>query len=229
MPRSASTWSFNVVRRLMAHLESGRGVHAGYNEDVGEFLASVPAGVTHAVVKCHGLHAAGRALARAGDAKVVFTWRDPADAVASCMRMYGCDFRTALDRVTPAMEVHRFHRQTGTALILEYDRIVHAGAEMVERVRRYLGLEDRPGVAHVVAEELSLDRMRERSRSLPEAAVLVARSGVPHDPTTLLHPGHVIDGSSGYGRRLLTARQLRELAAAARRIGGDALEGPGEV
>ena len=88
MPRSASTWSYNVAMALLRK----DGVYGGYDENLYRFLCGLPASCVHAVLKCHSLDAAGLALAQLQAAKVIYTWRDLADATASYITMFDVDF-----------------------------------------------------------------------------------------------------------------------------------------
>jgi hypothetical protein len=211
MPRSASTWSFNVVLALLRNLQPDREVYADYEERIGHFLERVPATAAHAVVKCHQLDPRGREMAHAGAARVIYTWRDPVDAVASCMRMFDHDFDTALDAVRPSLELLSFHRRHGTALILHYESITAAEVDAVKRIATYLGLDEHSQAVHEVRRETCIDRMKQRSESLPDEAELIALTGFPHDPRTLLHPNHIRHGGSGYGYALLTAQQVERV------------------
>jgi hypothetical protein len=96
MPRSGSTWSFNVVLHLLCRAEPGCVLHSGYEESLPRFLEWTPPSATGAVLKCHDLDPLARALVQMGAALVIYTWREPADAVASCMRMFGQHFDAAL-------------------------------------------------------------------------------------------------------------------------------------
>jgi len=98
MPRSASTWSYNVALGLLRRSASGE-VHGGYDDNLPRFLGSLPASAAHAVVKSHSLDSAGRSLVQLGVAKVIYTWRNLADAVASFMTMFGADFDHAIAAV----------------------------------------------------------------------------------------------------------------------------------
>lgn len=203
MPRSASTWSFNVCVELLRRLRPGEDIHAGFADELSEFLASAPDS-DHVVVKCHGLDDGGRALLRDGRAQAIYTHRDPADAVASAMQMFDTPFPDALAAIEASLVLHREHRRAGTALILAYDDIVGAPIDAVGAIAAYLGLDAAPELLDAVAAATSLDRARELSSNLRSHS---------YDRTTLLHPGHVRDGSSGYGRAKLTPEQLTELEA----------------
>lgn len=219
MPRSASTWSFNVATALLHRSQPLCEVHGGYDENTARFLESIPSTATHAVVKCHELDVHGSALAQSGVGKVIYTWRDPADATVSAMRMFGYDFERSLAVIDSSLELYSFHRRWGGALILDYERIVSASIESVGRIAAFLGLDDRPDTVRAVAEQTSLESVKKNAESLTDDAPLVRHSGLEYDPDTLLHPGHIRDGGMGYGRKVLTAEQLERVDALLRERG----------
>jgi hypothetical protein len=217
MPRSASTWSFNVATALLRRSQPLCEVHGGYDENIARFLESISSTATHAVVKCHELDVHGSALAQSGVGKVIYTWRDPADVVVSCMRMFGYDFARSLAAVDSSLELYRFHRQWKSALIIDYERIVSAAVESVRRIATFLELDYDGHTIEAVAEQTSLERARKNAESLIDDARLVRNSGFEYDPETLLHPGHIRDGGMGYGRKSLSAEQAAQINALLRK------------
>jgi hypothetical protein len=210
VPRSASTWAFNVALGLLRGSYPSSEVRHGYDESVIDFLAAVPPTADHAVMKCHNLDAPGKTLVRLGAVKTVYTWRDPADAAVSCMRKLDCDFERAVSLIEPSLSLHRLHRQWGTALILGYDEIMVGPFDAIVRISQYLGLEHNPTVLEAVASENAFERVREKVGRLDRDDDRLTGAGeVAYDPATLYHPGHIRDGSSGYGRRFLSADEIR--------------------
>jgi hypothetical protein len=214
VPRSASTWAFNVALGLLRGSYPSTELGHGYDESVVDFLAALPPRAGHAVMKCHNLDAPGKALVRLGTVKTIYTWRDPADAAVSCMRKLDCDFERAVSLIEPSLSLHRLHREWGTALILSYDEIMTGSFEAIVHISQYLGLEHDPAVLDAVAAETSFERVREKVGQLDNDHDRLTRSGeVSYDPETLYHPGHISDGSSGYGRRILSADEIRRCDA----------------
>jgi hypothetical protein len=223
MPRSASTWSFNVAMELLRHcVDHDDALHGDYDENIARFLSQAPRLVEHVVVKCHSLDALGRILARSGKAKVVYTRRDVADAVVSSMRMWRQDFEQALAPIEASLELFALHRESGRALLLNYDDIVGSPLRSVQRVAEYLEVAVEPRVVYEVAEATSLERMREKAAQLTRPGShdrLVLVNDVMHDRESLLHPAHIRDGRSGYGRELLSAEQVARLVSLLARYG----------
>ena len=84
MPRSGSTFSFNVAREIL----SARGsVYQEPREDVVEAV-SRSGGTDHMLVKGHNLDAVSLALARAGGMRIIMTVHRVEDAMASWLEMF---------------------------------------------------------------------------------------------------------------------------------------------
>lgn len=217
MPRSASTWSFNVVTALLR--AGGGSIYGAYNEDVAQFLASAEPSARHLVLKCHSLDSVGRALAASGAAKVLYTWRRLSDTVASFMRMFSVDFDHALAVTRDSLQLYEFHRRSGNAVILSYEEIIAAPADAVRRIDRYLGLDSGAETVETVRTVNTLDRMRDRADALERRenqARLIQLERTAYDPETLLNIKHIRDGGIGYGAQVLSADQLTQIKAAAR-------------
>jgi hypothetical protein len=211
MPRSASTWSYNVAISLLRH--TVQEVCGGYDENLHRFLCGLPASCVHAVLKCHSLDDAGLRLAQLQAAKVVYTWRDLADATASFMTMFDVDFEDSISVMPSSLDLLLRHRSNG-ALILSYEAITQQPTESVAAVASYLNVAARQELITEIADANSLDRMREKVKqisSLDYGGRLIRHQRTSYDPETLLNLHHIRDGSTGYGAGPLSQVQLRRL------------------
>lgn len=213
MIRSASTWSYNVVLKLM-RVAVAETVYGDYNENIAQFLESSPADAPYLVLKCHMLDPIGRGMVESGQAKVVYTCRDLADAAVSFMRMFDYGFEHTLLALRGALELYQFHRKHGTALILGYREITEQPLASVGRIAGYLGIEAPRETLERVTEATSFEKARERVEQL-KAGVdedkLVRFDRFVHDRETLLNLDHIRDGRSGYGRSALTEEQQNRI------------------
>ncbi len=211
MPRSASTWSYNVVMALLR--TTGEEIHGGYDENLHRFLRTLPPSCLHACVKLHSLDGAGIGLAQLHAAKVVYTWRNLADAIASYMTMFGFDFEQTLSLMSSSLDLYQRHRRNG-ALILGYEAVVQRAAESVAAVAAYLGVPASAAQIAAIAEANSFDKTREKVKeigSLDYGERLVRHEGTAYDPDTLLNFEHIRDGGTGYGASRLNQTQLRRV------------------
>jgi Sulfotransferase domain len=212
MPRSASTWSFNVALELLRRTGAGS-VHGDYDENAARFLKSAPP-VSHLILKSHLTDPVAVTLAQVGAASVIYTWRNVADAVVSFMRMFEVEFDRAYAVIAESLDLYRRHRRSGSALILSYRDITDDHLNSVRRVADFLRLDASAAVIAEVDRLTALENVRRKVQevgSLENGHRLLRRDKTPYDPETLLNVNHILDGGTGYGRKALNASQLRQL------------------
>lgn len=216
MQRSGSTWSFNIVVGLLERCRPNEEIYAAYNEEVADFLASVPHTARHTVLKCHLLDPIGRALARSGQAKAIYTWRNLPDAVASFLAMFGGDFEHAFLVITASLVVYRFHARGRNALMIGYDDLIGSPRETIARIASHIGLDATPEIIADLAHEQSIEEVLKRVEQIgsqPANAHLIRHEPTTFDPGATLHRHHILHGGSGYGAERLTKKQLDRLEA----------------
>jgi hypothetical protein len=132
MPRSGSTFSFNVVRELLAQ----RGTI--YQE---VSLSAVPVversgDASHVLFKAHSTDDVTLRLIELGAVKAVCTVRRPEDAIASWMEAFG--FR--LDESIASMQewLKMFERLRNHALVVRYEQIDRHPWRAALRIARYV-------------------------------------------------------------------------------------------
>src|SRR6266581_2236852 len=123
MIRGGSTWSFNVVLKLLRSCDPNRKAFGIYSENPAVLAAAVKPRFSHLVVKSHALDRSTYELCRTGAVKTIYTWRDPHDVVVSCSRMFGFSVEHWIGPLQDALRVWSFHRATNSALIVSYDTI----------------------------------------------------------------------------------------------------------
>jgi hypothetical protein len=162
MQRSGSTWSFNVAKGLLAHCFPEDEIYSGYEEDIAGFMASVPHAAKHVVLKSHLLDPVGKALARSGMAKMIYTWRPLPDAAASFLSMFGGDFEHVFLVITNSLVVYRFHLRNKNALMVGFDEMMQTPQETIGRIASYLNLDPSRTVITDLARKQSLEEVRKR-------------------------------------------------------------------
>jgi hypothetical protein len=220
MPRSGSTWSFNVALELMRSMDASE-VYGGYDESLYSFFDKLPENAKHAVVKCHTLDMVGIGLAQVRAITLIYTWRNLADAAASFMLMFGVSFEHAIAVLDHSLDLYHFHRRNG-ALILSYEDLTQRAEESVQRVAAHIGMTVSPRVIREIAQKTSLEKMRERVIEIasPQYATrLIEHEQTFYDPETLLNLNHIRHGGSGYGASRLEEPQLERLRDLVRRKG----------
>ena len=199
MPRSASTWSYNVSRLLAG--ATGRpcvGGFVGERAQVDQFLETTPITPRHVVIlKTHMPGDKALALIAAGTAKNVFTYRDPRDVVCSRMTFEGKDFDTALAGVAGSLKFRDWYRANSATLFVKYEEMMTDAPRQARAIGRYLGIGVDDALIARIASQTSLDASRGVVQGLAAApegqTVRIGDRTV--DRTTLLQTGHIHRGA----------------------------------
>src|SRR5260221_14377046 len=138
MIRSASTWSFNVVKQLLGGgTETVRG---GYADEVAEALRLHGVAADHLVVKCHAPDAIGRAMIKQRLCRTIYTYREPLDAVVSGIGLKHSYVEETARRVKASLELLRFQIEAGGVLPLWAGTIIEHPQAVLRALPEYLGL-----------------------------------------------------------------------------------------
>lgn len=191
MPRTGSTWLYNVVR--FAYLGTGRTVYGG---GVDDYDPSIKADVH--VVKLHDFHAD---LLMASSI-VLSSIRDLRDIAASMVRKgwvrnnpkeLRAYLQTAIDTQYRPWVPH-------SALEVQYSQIVHAPESVVATVLLTLGVFSDP--CEIVSDVAKISRVV-----------------TPHmNPSSMFWPGHITDGGVGTYGKTLSKSSIRSVEALARKV-----------
>lgn len=193
--RTGSTLVYNIARMLLTALTDAR-AHGVVAPEIADVLV-VP-NPRPQLVKVHNWFV----TRDAGTVVHLFTWRDPADTLASHLA-----FPETPDEAYALVEVATGHRSLTIARTRTDTRIVHyenlypATADGVTAIGTMLGLDVPPALATDIAAAVDVHRMRE------------ATTTGSTDAATELRRTHVSDtlGKPGRGRTL-TPSQKRSLA-----------------
>ena len=221
MLRSGSTWSFNVVLKLLRVGDPGRRTFGIFNESPAVLAAAARPRFSNLVIKSHVLDPSTYPFCCNGALKTIYTWRNPYDVVVSCERMFGLSVESWIPPLQNALRTWTFHRSTNSACIVAYESIVAEPSAVVERIADYLGLRIDPPRMHEIADEFSFERVKNFSRHVDqlESSRLERKDGRLFDRETLLHQGHIRNGGTGYGARKLNEKQLSAIDAVLREEG----------
>lgn len=206
MPRSASTWSFNVCRHLLRDARGPAGVHSGYfgeGKEVEAYVATLPADPAHLIKSHHPTAAVVRTVA-AGGGGVVFTIRNPMQAAASMRTFFGSSLPAAIDGVLGSLSVALACRHVAPTLFLAYSDVIQTPSEATRRIAAFLdrlgafgagGPSDAAVAATVAATRAEAMAALSGSAAFAGRADLRPAGHSRYDPETLLHVGHVARGT----------------------------------
>jgi hypothetical protein len=221
MVRSGSTWSFHVALKLLRLSSPGQRVFGLYHESPVVLASAARPRSSQLVIKSHKLDPTSYDLCRSGAVKTIYTWRQPYDAVVSCLQIFGFSVEYWIKELRDSLRVWSFHQATDNACIVSYESIMTRPIEEIARVGAYLGLTVSAEQLRQVAEEVSFERVRKLGRQvgkLPESR-LIKSGGLVYDRDTLLHANHIRNGAMGFGSKVLTEDELSAIDAMLREEG----------
>lgn len=129
MPRSGSTFSYNIVRELLRQRGKVQKEHAF---DFASLVQREPE-ADHFVLKVHAADDLMLGLVRLGAIKAICTVRKPEDAIASWMQTFDFGLDASLEPMFRWLEM--FERLRHHALVLPYDHIDHHPVRAAIRIR----------------------------------------------------------------------------------------------
>lgn len=186
MPRSGSTFSFNVAREILAvrgrvFAKAGESIHA---------LEEQATGADHVICKAHGAWETTIQAIVAGEVRSIATVRAPEDAVASWLEAFDPDLDKAIAFFRTWFTF--YDRIKAHCLTVEYEQIETDPSAAALAIARYL-------VPDVSVEEVAGIVRRhekaavfERTRNLSADAEGVQVTPVSHfEKATLYHRRHV--------------------------------------
>ena len=209
MPRSGSTFSFNVVREILR----ARGtLHQEACEDVVGAVARA-GNVRHVLVKAHSLDQPSMDLAKAGAFKVVITVRRLEDAIASWLNAFD-----TLPEQTATAVLHRwlnmYQELRDRALVVPYEEINQTPRLAVRRIARSVCTE--VGAIELLRITHRWDKARVKHRS----DRIIRGSGVQdlgwsyYDTETFLHRHHISKHTSRTADERAGSERLARIRAA---------------
>ncbi len=210
MPRSGSTFSFNVAREIL----STRG--SVYQEACDDVVGAVgrSGGADHVLVKTHDLDEPSLALARAGAICIIMTVRRVEDAMASWFDAFGSvPEPIALDFMQHWICLFQ-HLRT-QALIIPYKQIDRRPWLAVWRIARAICPIVYPSEVLAITHRLSKAAVKRQTDTLPIEAQGVVDLGFSHyDARTFFHRRHVSHLKSRSAEQRLSSERLETIRAA---------------
>lgn len=186
MPRSGSTFSFNIARELL--LARGR-VYQEATHDVAGVLQRSN-GADHLLMKAHAADAATMALARHGALRTIITVRSIEDSVASWIDTFGWSDAEAVEHLQAW--IHLYIGLRNVALIVPYAQVDRRPSWAAWRIARFLYPSVKPLEVLRIARKFSRTRVKAHADALVVDGKGVTDIGFSYfDEATFFHRRHV--------------------------------------
>ena len=218
MQRSGSTWSYNVARLLLQHAFGEDKIEMGYvgeGEALDSAIDQFPKGDKILLLKFHQATAATLDLTSSGDARTIFTYREPLNAIAS-----GIDFsKTPLPHIVTSIDrslqdMMKWHALSH-AVVIPFEDITQKPISAIREIANALDLSVNDEVIRQVAAQTSYEALKQQVDKISEQPIqkLIQTSTSAYDPQTLLHIGHFPQGQRDWKTQLTPEQQQYAVSA----------------
>jgi hypothetical protein len=205
MPRSGSTWAYNVARVLL--LARQQTVFGEYRDDIASATAANPA-ADHHLIKCHTPDEAGRAHIAGQTCKTICTYRNPLECIASHIEVFGAPFEEALAEIRDGVALLRFQAALPGVLFVGYEAIVAQPSAVVAAIAGYLDCPLATGDAARIVAHFSKENVARFTRRFKDHADAKVGAAEAWESVTLFYSDH-IRAHPGAPETVLTPEQLR--------------------
>jgi len=188
MMRSGSTFTFNVAKHLLTR--QGESLFWEPIEHIEELLKSQGSVYDHILFKQHHGDEFSRLLIKQQCARTICSFRDPLEALASWMQVFGHPFDESLQHFKRSIEFIAFQRDH--ALMISYDEIENKPTKVIKKIARHLNLPVGFGEPKSIALNLKKEKVKTRYDGLQKEEADIQDMGFTfYDKNTFFHRRHV--------------------------------------
>jgi len=216
MVRSASTWSYNACRQILAG--DPWPTVAGYfgeETEVDRVIASTDLTANNLLIKAHMPSEVTHTAIAQGIIKNIFTYRDPRDSLCSRITFEQREiqafehFYHALSLVRANLRLVDRYRSSNTSLFVAFDRIMSTPGAEIARIANYLDRELTADRCADIAQAIGIDRAQQVVSNLDQrtADETFHTANRTIERTTLLQTGHINGAKTGRWHDDLTPEQ----------------------
>ncbi len=209
MPRSGSTFSFNVVREVLQRRGSV------YQEPTPDPAAALShAGqADHVIIKAHTLDSLGLSLIRTGAARAICSVRRIEDAIASWMETFGFTEEELIEAMRAWIGLYQHLRSQ--ALTVPYEVIDRRPWRAAWLIGRHISATVGPVESWTIAHRFTKTRVKRLAETLDRTGQGVRDIGFSwYDETTFFHRRHVASLDSRPAEQRLSGEQLMRIRLA---------------
>lgn len=212
LPRSGSTWTYNVCRRFLALSHSPDELLCQFSDDFVSPFIDLHDNVRACVVKTHNPQLNLRPLLAFTGAPLLISVRDPRDAVVSLMQCFKLPFHEAAGVIALSAQNIIEISARYPHILLKYESGFTENLSDVRRIRTAIGCPANAAQTQTIHRKLCAASVRSHIAALEQDGVFAAGPAMSvWRPDSHWHPGHIVDGRIGKFRELLSQAQIRRL------------------
>jgi Sulfotransferase domain len=193
MMRSGSTFTFNVAKHLLT--SGGETAFWEATEHLEESLKAQGHACDHLIFKQHLGDDFSRLLMKQGCVRSICSYRDPMEAMASWMQVFGTPFDQTLRLFEQAIDFVAFQREH--ALMVRCEDIERKPADVIRDIARHLDVPVTTEAITALAASLDKETVKTRYDNLKKEDANVHDTGFSfYDRETFFHRRHVRGGDA---------------------------------
>lgn len=201
IPRSGTTWAFNVFRHLFdtAALPYTTANPSGFTDVDAAIGAATPG--TNTILHFHDVTDRVLQRAAAADCAAFFNYRDPRDVVVSQMRLHETGFDTAVQMTLSAFMSFQKASAIPGLMLIPYPHIgQHAEAlifQMALKTGQFITTAQAATIAAATSIGRHQDKMQDVNTAGNAASVFSGQRHVRYDSDSLITDRHIQSGKTG--------------------------------
>ncbi|MCX8500226.1 MAG: hypothetical protein ORO03_00810 [Alphaproteobacteria bacterium] len=210
MIRSASNWSYNAARLLLAHHSENLG--CGYSDDIGKALKEAKR-AEHILIKTHRPDLLGRQMIQHRACLTLHSFRNPLEALASSVESFSGDLDRHIAAVASGLDILQFELEVGGVHFLWYPEIVNFPLPRIAAIADYFGIEASPEILNQISKTLSREQVMATVKRLPQGERKIPIGGFEWKNSTLMRFGQIRQNPKTI-EKALTPAQIKRASAA---------------
>jgi len=210
MARSASTLQFQIASNLVELTKCGRVI--GWTDEFPLTKEKYQNLKGMKVVKSHACTKEMEHEFKLNNAKGIYIYRDIRDVAISLMQKNNSSFDDLLSSGKIDNAIYHYNKWTllPNMLISRYEDSIDNLKDETRRIARHLDIDISENDLISIAENLSINRQKERMKKINLKNAVFKNENNIYDPKTLLHTNHIKSGEIGGFKRKLSEKNIRQ-------------------
>lgn len=192
MYRSGSTWSFNIAKSVIKIQNKNNSIFSEYNESLQTIFLEHAPKYDNLIIKCHKVDEFGKLLIKHNCAKVIYTYREPLEAITSSMQKFNFTFSLALHNIKESLEFMQFQKRYANVLIISYSEITDRITSSIKKIAQHLDTKLIDDEIESLKIKFSKDNVKSHSDKISELNENTVNIGFSiYEKESLFHKNHI--------------------------------------
>ncbi|NHO34464.1 hypothetical protein [Acetobacter fallax] len=209
LPRSGSTWAFNVIINMINYINSDHVTESIYSDEINDIFNDLTTKSTNLVVKSHMPGESLCFISKCNFVISIITLRSPYDCIFSLMERFNFTFQEALLAIHRSCVTILKFMKSGEFSIFRYEDGFIGNEQTLKQLENLLGISIDYNKKIDLIEKLSSNNIRQHLKKLEKLGIFLGDDPVHEiEPKTQWHFNHLGDGQVGNAAYKLTKEQI---------------------